>query len=265
MLFEQTAIGAPPSWRPTRQQNANDPTSWERILYYTGQPLVNLAAQLSLDLDILRDAPLPAGPKIIAANHPSTTDPLVMTTLASEPVHILITEVVFRIPAIGPLLRRAGQIPVLLDNGRKAFDEALQRLNDGQTVGIFPEGSLSPAEGGLHNARTGAVRLALAAGVPIVPVGIHLQRERLCLIDARKHLDEEIIRWYFHGPYAMTVGKPITLTGSVEDRPHVRAASASLLDRIGALAKRSERRMERKKEAQSAKTEAWRQFEQTLS
>ena len=262
MLFEgHMGINTLPAlWPPVERE----PLTWERALYRTGQPLVNLAAQLSLDLDVLRDAPLPAGPKIIAANHPSTTDPLVMTTLTSEPVHILITEIVFRIPAIGALLRRAGQIPVLLDNGRKAFDEALQRLDGGQTIGIFPEGSLSPAEGGLCSPRTGAVRLALAAGVPIVPVGIHLQRERLRFIDARKSPDEEIIRWYFRGPYAMTVGKPITLAGSVEDRAHVRTASASLLDRIGALAKRSERRMEQQEETQKLRAEAWRQFEQAM-
>ncbi|MGC9394043.1 MAG: lysophospholipid acyltransferase family protein [Anaerolineae bacterium] len=222
------------------------PIDWEKLVYAVGQPLVALYYKLTVNPDVVFYAELPAGPKIIAANHPSTTDPLIMTTLCDEPVRILITESVFTIPVVGRLLRRTGQIPVVRENGRAAFDEALRRLQDGQTVGIFPEGSLSPHEGGLHDPRTGAARLALLTGAPIIPVGIHLRRENVRTYDARMHPDDELIRWYWRGPYAMTVGQPLHLEGDVEDWAGVRAASEGMMEAIRRLAGQSERRMREK-------------------
>ncbi len=222
------------------------PVDWERLLYTVSQPLVALYAKLTLNPDVVFHAPLPAGPKIIAANHPSTTDPLILTTLSAEPVRILITESVFTIPVVGRLLRRTGQIPVVRDNGRAAFDEALRRLRDGQTVGIFPEGSLSPREGGLCSPRTGTARLARLTGAPIIPVGIHLERERIHTYDARMNAEDEMIRWYWRGPYAMTVGQPLHLEGDIEDRDGVHAASERVMQAIRQLAGQSERRMEEK-------------------
>lgn len=232
----------PLSWPRLEPQ----PIDWENLLYAVGQPLVALYYKLTLNPDIVFQQPLPTGPKIIAANHPSTTDPLLMTTLCDEPVRILITESVFTIPVVGRLLRRSGQIPVIRANGRPAFDEALWRLRDGQTVGIFPEGSLSPAEGGLHSPRTGAARLALLTGAPIIPVGIHLQRERIRTYDARLNENDELIRWYWDGPYAMTVGQPFHLEGDVEDHAGVHAASENIMQAIRQLAGQSERRMREK-------------------
>jgi 1-acyl-sn-glycerol-3-phosphate acyltransferase len=229
----------PRSWPRLEPQ----PIDWEKLLYVVGQPLVALYYKLTLNPDVVFQQPLPEGPKIIAANHPSTTDPLIVTTLTAEPMSILITESVFTIPVVGRLLRRAGQIPVVRANGRPAFDEALRRLKDGQTVGIFPEGSLSPREGGLCSPRTGAARLALLTGAPVIPVGIHLERERIHTYDARMNDEDEMIRWYWHGPYAMTVGQPLRLEGDVEDHAGVHAASEDIMQAIRKLAGQSERRV----------------------
>ena len=80
---------------------------------------------------------------------------------------------------LGRYLRAAGHIPVITGNGRAAFEEAKRLLGAGQTVTIFPEGSISPLEGGFYPARTGVARLALSTGAPVIPVGIHLDRERI--------------------------------------------------------------------------------------
>jgi len=244
MLFEghTRPYFQPVEWPKLEPQ----PIDWEDLLYAVGQPLVALYYKLTLNPDVVFQQPLPAGPKIIVANHPSTTDPLIMTTLCAEPVRILITESVFTIPAVGRLLRRTGQIPVVHENGRAAFDEALRRLKDGQTVGIFPEGSLSPREGGLCSPRTGAARLALMTGAPIIPVGIHLDRENIHTYDTRMHPDDELIRWYWRGPYTMTVGQPLRLEGDVEDREGVHTASDRIMQSIRQLAGQSERRMREK-------------------
>ncbi|MEM5776335.1 MAG: hypothetical protein AAGU05_15135, partial [Anaerolineaceae bacterium] len=58
--------------------------------YNMGKVLVALVAHAGFDLDILWKAPLPEGPLILAANHPSTFDPALLTTLVEQQVSILI-------------------------------------------------------------------------------------------------------------------------------------------------------------------------------
>ena len=85
-------------------------------------------------------ADVPSGPKVIAANHPTTADPFLMMSWPFEPIYILITEDAFKVPVIGQFLRLAGHVPVYAKRGREAFEAAVQLLRDGHTVGIFPEG-----------------------------------------------------------------------------------------------------------------------------
>ena len=87
-------------------------------------------------------------------------------------------ESLFLIPVFGAFLRWSGHIPVVPGQGRAAFDAAYRRLLRGRSVALFPEGDLCPQGGGFLPPRTGAAWLALLTGVPIVPIGIHLSRER---------------------------------------------------------------------------------------
>ena len=95
----------------------------------------------------------------------------------------------------------------------------------------------------MHGPRTGAALLALLIGAVIIPVGIHLQRENIHTYDTRMHPDDELIRWYWRGPYAMTVGQPLRLEGDDEDRDGVHAASERIMQSIRNLAGQSERRI----------------------
>ena len=54
--------------------------------------------------------------------------------------------------------------------------------------------------------------------------------------------DDEMIRWYWHGPYTMTVGQPLHLEGNIEDRDFVHAASEGMMEAIRHLAGQSEQR-----------------------
>jgi 1-acyl-sn-glycerol-3-phosphate acyltransferase len=82
-------------------------------------------------------------------------------------------EVVFRIPIFGWILQKAEQIPVKRESNSAsiALSEAINALQMGHAIGIYPEGTLTrdpnlwPMSG-----KTGAVRLALAAGAPLIPV-----------------------------------------------------------------------------------------------
>lgn len=217
--------------------------SWENFIYELGRPLVNLGAQALFNLDIVWRAALPDGPKIIAPNHPSTTDPFLIAALFSEPVHTLIDERLFKVPGFGRFLHNSGQIPVVRANGRVAYERARQYLEAGQTVAIFPEGAISPLEGGVHAPHTGAARLALSTGVPLIPVGIHLQRERIHLIETEIEGKMEVGAWYLRGPYNITVGQPLYLNGPVENWDYVREVSGTLMQHIVRLASEGEQRM----------------------
>jgi 1-acyl-sn-glycerol-3-phosphate acyltransferase len=207
----------------------------EATMNRVGATAVHQYMDVMLDRDVVMPSALPEGGKIIAANHPTTTDPLYILPLVKEPMHILITEHAFKVPLVGRYLRAAGHIPVVENNRRAAFDKAVELLKQGKTVGIFPEGNLSPREGGLHRARTGTVRLALTANVPLVPVGIALEPERIHYVDTTINGVTDTARWYLRGPYAMTVGDALYLDGCIDDWSYVRKVSSMLLSQIGML------------------------------
>ena len=75
---------------------------------------------------------------------------------------------------IGPLITYLGSFPVSIEVGGtlKAMKEALRSLKDGAVLTVFPEGAREFADGTLLPFKTGAVRIAHQAGVPILPVTI---------------------------------------------------------------------------------------------
>ncbi len=223
----------------------------ERLLYQSGRAAVGVCAHTLFQMNV-RPAPLPAGPKIIAANHPSTTDPFLILTLLPEHTSILIDDRLFKVPVFGSYLRAAQHIPVVPGRGREAFDAALALLAAGRSVAIFPEGAISPLAGGFHPARSGVARLALASGAPVIPVGIHLARERIRLRTTMIDGVPAVGTWYLGGPYAMTAGTPLHFTGDPENRALVAAVAERIMGRIIALAAESARRLERVPEMAAA-------------
>jgi 1-acyl-sn-glycerol-3-phosphate acyltransferase len=214
-------------------------------LYGAGRTLIGLYSRLMLDLDVQWTAELPSGPKIVAINHPTTSDPFVILPVFPEPVRVLIIASCFGLPLFGEYLRAAGHIPVLVKDGRAALDEARRRLDNGETVGIFPEGVLSPAVG-LGRPRTGAARLAIATGAPVLPVGVALLRERAVVVPTTITPTgaSGVAKWYLRGPYAITVGAPVTYAGDAADRERVVAVSADIMRRIDDLARESDLRVQ---------------------
>jgi 1-acyl-sn-glycerol-3-phosphate acyltransferase len=214
-------------------------------IYWAGRMIVDLYARLALDMDVAHQADWPDGPKIVAANHPTTTDPFFLLTAVPEQMSILVTGMAFDVPVFGDYLRAAEHIPVVQGSGRTALEQATRHLEQGRTIGIFPEGALSPMVRGpgFHRAHTGAVRLSLKTGAPIVPVGVYLDPGRIRCATFRAGDRSEIARWYPSGPYALTVGRAIYLDGEVGDRAYVRAASQRVMQEIASLARQSDRRI----------------------
>lgn len=118
-----------------------------------------------------------SGAAVVVCNHLSVADPLVLGTAvhrAGRDAAFLAKAEVFAVPLLGPLLRRTGQIPVRRGSAdaARALDPALAALRAGRLVALYPEGRITtdPDYRPMPDARTGAVRLALAAGCPVVPV-----------------------------------------------------------------------------------------------
>ncbi len=215
----------------------------EKLMYRFSRPIVKTYIGSMLKMDVKWHETMQPGAKIIVANHPSTSDPFFVASLANHQVFILINEVLFKVPVLGEYLRRSGHIPVVAGNGKAAMNEAVARLAKGDTIIIFPEGALSPAEGGFCEPRTGAARLALMSGAPVYPVGIHLPLERVHDIKSIVDGKVEIGRWYINGPYHMTVGRPLVFRGNVENHSYVRQVSKAIMHHIIEMAHQSQGRM----------------------
>ncbi len=219
------------------------PRSFGQAWFELGRKIASLYASLFFHLDIHYKAILPPGPKILVANHPSTVDPILLTLVVPEQTCILITERLFKVPLVGRSLRLTGHIEVLLENGRLALEEGLRFLDNGRTLGVFPEGVISPPEGGCARHHTGAARLALQSGAPVIPVGIALEPRRLWRRETTVRNLTDMAAWYFSGPYAITVGEPVTFTGNVEDRECVHTVTNQIMNLTNALRLESNRRV----------------------
>lgn len=213
-----------------------------KILYGASVPMIKAFSGTMLNMDIDQKNPLPEGAKIIAPNHPSMIDPFIMASILGQRSYILITDVMFHVPIMGAYLRRLGHIPVAPGRGQTAIDCALEHLQAGHTVMIFPEGANSPRNSGFVKERTGVARLAIASGAPVIPTGIFLQRDRLQTLKSVVSGKTEYSHWYLRGPYAITMGAPMRFVGDVEDRKHVKDAAHQVMLKIMCLAAESQQR-----------------------
>jgi 1-acyl-sn-glycerol-3-phosphate acyltransferase len=118
---------------------------------------------------------LPAtGPAIIAANHPSYLDPVLLSLQVKRPILFMAWDRIFQVPLLGGLVRLFGAFPVDIRPGRglDAYAQARHLVRDGNLVGIFPEGRRS-RDGWLEpELRGGAARLSLETGAPLFPATI---------------------------------------------------------------------------------------------
>jgi 1-acyl-sn-glycerol-3-phosphate acyltransferase len=112
------------------------------------------------------------GPVVVAGNHPSYLDPVLVGIGIHRRVFFMAWDRLFSIPLLGALLRQVGAFPVRLGTrDPNAFEAALAILREDGVLGIFPEAGRSSA-GPMNPLKTGAARLAIATGAPIVPVTI---------------------------------------------------------------------------------------------
>ena len=120
------------------------------------------------------------GPAILASNHLSFSDSFFMPLLVPRrKVTFLAKAEYFTTPGVKGLLSKlffsgVGQVPIDRDDAdasRAALTTGVRVLREGKLLGIYPEGTRSP-DGRLHRGKTGVARMALEAGVPVIPVAM---------------------------------------------------------------------------------------------
>lgn len=109
---------------------------------------------------------------LLAVNHVGYVD-FVLAGYAAQPSHRLVRFMakreVFDHPVGGPVMRSLHHISVDRGDGVGSFREAVRYLRAGEVVGIFPEATISRSFE-VKELKSGAVRIAAAAGVPLIPV-----------------------------------------------------------------------------------------------
>lgn len=199
-------------------------------------PLMGLFTKI----EITGGEKLPAeGAYVLAANHHSEIDPLVVAVavwrLGRAP-RFMAKESLFRVPVLGWALRATGMVPVARAStsgtARTTLDTSRDLVRHGRGVIVYPEGTLTrdpdlwPMRG-----KSGAVRLAAAGGIPVIPMA-QWGAQQLLPRYGKPRL------WPLRRRMTVVIGDPIDLDdvrGEHANSAQVNAATTRIMDRIAEM------------------------------
>lgn len=168
-----------------------------------------------------------SGGVLLAYNHVGYVD-FVYGGLAANPsgrlVRFMAKKEIFDHAVAGPIMRSLHHIPVDRGDGVASYEQGVSYLRAGEAVGIFPEATISRSMD-LKEFKTGAVRMAAEAGVPLVPVIVW---------GTQRMMTKDHPRDFSRGKtIALTVGEPMHPTGDdpVAETATLRARMSEMLDR----------------------------------
>ena len=168
------------------------------------------------------------GGAILAANHIGYVD-FIFDGFAAQPsgrlVRFMAKKDAFDHKISGPIMRSLHHISVDRDNGQASYDQAVEYARNGEIVGIFPEATISRSFE-IKELKTGAVRMAAEAGVPLIPMVTWGTQ----LLKTKDHPSDLKGRGKTIG---LHVGAPLDVTGEdpVAETARLREAMSQLLDK----------------------------------
>lgn len=168
------------------------------------------------------------GGAILAANHIGYVD-FVFDGFAAQPsgrlVRFMAKKEAFDNKVSGPIMRSLHHIAVDREHGEASYNQAVHYARAGEIVGIFPEATISRSFE-IKELKTGAVRMAAEAGVPLIPMVTWGTQ----LLKTKDHDSDLLGRGK---TIALYVGEPLEVTGEdpVAETAKLRAAMAALLDK----------------------------------
>ena len=168
------------------------------------------------------------GGAILAANHIGYVD-FIFDGFAAQPsgrlVRFMAKKEAFDHKISGPIMRSLHHISVDRENGQASYDQAVEYARNGEIVGIFPEATISRSFE-IKELKTGAVRMAAEAGVPLIPMVTWGTQ----LLKTKDHPSDLKGRGKTIG---LHVGAPLEVTGEdpVAETALLREAMTELLDK----------------------------------
>ena len=210
------------------------------MLYEVAKPFVMGAVRVLWNPTISGTENIPQhGPVILASNHQAYSDTVFLPGQVRRSVHFLGKSDIFtgRSPLnriVAAVMRGLRVMPVDRSGGsasKSAIEAGLAVLEQGEVLGIYPEGTRSP-DGRLYRGKTGVARFALATGAPVIPVA---------MLGAFEAQGTRSIFPHRRPRIHAVVGEPLEveqivadLEGAEEARV-LRAVTDALMDRIQAL------------------------------
>jgi 1-acyl-sn-glycerol-3-phosphate acyltransferase len=184
---------------------------------------------LDMKLDLKGAEHIPtSGGAVLACTHVSYLD-FIFSGFAGLPAkrktRFMAKQQVFANRIAGPLMRGMRHIPVDRSAGQASYQEAVAALRAGEVVGVFPEATISQSFT-VKPIKTGAVRMAAEAGVPIIPVTVW-GSQRLWTKGRPKNLTQR------HVPILIRVGEPFQPSSPVDPvtlTAELRTRMSALLD-----------------------------------
>ena len=182
----------------------------------------------------------PNGAYMLAPNHYTEIDPLIVAVTVwrlGRPPRFMAKESLFRVPVLGAALRATGMVPVARSSSSASARQTLEAsetlVEHGRGVIVYPEGTLTrdpdmwPMRG-----KTGAVRLALEAGIPLIPMA-HWGAQEIMARYGKK-----ISLWPPRKRVTIAIGEPVDVSDLVgrHTQPAALAeATKRLMDAITVL------------------------------
>ena len=169
------------------------------------------------------------GPAILACNHVSYVDALVIAGCVRRPIRFVMYHKIFQIPLLRFVFRTAGAIPIasrkenpeLLE---RAFEQIANSLEKGQLVCIFPEGRIT-RDGALNVFRPGLERIVQRNPVPVIPIALRGLADSLFARGSGRSLRN--FPWLLWAEIALIIGMPVAPEAATAGG--VREAVAGLL------------------------------------
>jgi 1-acyl-sn-glycerol-3-phosphate acyltransferase len=190
--------------------------------------ILKVVSRILFRLSLADVTPIPPGPIILAPNHRSFLDPLVVGSVVSRRPFFLMHARYYHNPLVHWFCRATRCIPVAGEgDNRQALRDGQRVLESGRLLCIFPEGTISP-DGELGEAQPGVAWLARKTNAPVIPVWIGGTREALKKGTARLRFSRVTMR----------IGEPLHLSDFGTGRKGAADFTAALMAAIAELGTR---------------------------
>lgn len=182
-----------------------------------------------------------SGGCVVVVNHISHLDPMTLGHFLYEQgrlVRYLTKDELFHTPVLKYIVKDAKQIPVtrMTAGAISAFDAAVEAVKQGECIGVYPEGTITkdPDKWPMRG-KTGAARIALATGAPVIPVGQWGVQELLPAYSIRPHpFPRKTASYKVGDPVDLSdlMGRPVTSEVLREATDRIMAAITVLVEEL---------------------------------